>query len=300
MRWRETSAKRAPSSPGCRRRNRTSPASSWSRGSSARRMDPGGCISERRCGLRWRRRPSRSRRRPRSPAGDLKGTEKGITAIAVLPFLSYGDTAGSMQAAAEMVTDNLTNTLSHAPGLRVISRQTMQSYRGQPIDIAAIGAELGVRYILEGSLRMHGDKLRVNVELVDPVTRLPVWSARIEKGRWRAGRRPGRDRRAPRPRGSILELPVIGRADDLGCPVLRRQFAPDARNRSPDGAAANLRVQASRLSCQRPRNPPVQYCRATHGRHVFADLRAHVCSPLIRSRRSMIASRISRPLHPEE
>jgi TolB-like protein len=115
------------------------------------------------------------------PAGDLKGTEKGITAIAVLPFLSYGDTAGSMQAAAEMVTDNLTNTLSHAPGLRVISRQTMESYRGQPIDIAAIGAELGVRYILEGSLRMHGDKLRVNVELIDPVTRLPVWSARIER-----------------------------------------------------------------------------------------------------------------------
>jgi TolB-like protein/DNA-binding SARP family transcriptional activator len=116
-----------------------------------------------------------------SPAEDPNGTGKGITAIAVLPFLSYGDTAGSMQAAAEMVTDNLTNTLSHAPGLRVISRQTMQSYRGQPIDIAAIGAELGVRYILEGSLRMHGDKLRVNVELVDPVTRLPVWSARIEK-----------------------------------------------------------------------------------------------------------------------
>jgi TolB-like protein len=86
-----------------------------------------------------------------------------------------------MQAAAEMVTDNLTNTLSHAPGLRVISRQTMQSYRGQPIDIAAIGVELGVRYILEGSLRMRGDKLRVNVELIDPVTRLPVWSARIEK-----------------------------------------------------------------------------------------------------------------------
>jgi TolB-like protein len=57
----------------------------------------------------------------------------------------------------------------------------MQSYRGQPIDIAAIGAELGVRYILEGSLRMRGDKLRVNVELIDPVTRLPVWSARIEK-----------------------------------------------------------------------------------------------------------------------
>ncbi|MGZ3173478.1 MAG: hypothetical protein ACXU7G_10345, partial [Croceibacterium sp.] len=49
------------------------------------------------------------------PIGDLRGTGKGITAIAVLPFLSYGDTAGSMQAAAEMVTENLTNTLFRTP-----------------------------------------------------------------------------------------------------------------------------------------------------------------------------------------
>lgn len=116
-----------------------------------------------------------------STAPAAKGAENGLTAIAVLPFLSHGDAAGSMQAMAEMVTEGLTDTLSRAPGLRVVPRQTMQSYQGQPIDVAAIGAKLGVRYILEGSLRMQGDKLRVNVELIDPTTRLPVWSARIER-----------------------------------------------------------------------------------------------------------------------
>jgi TolB-like protein/DNA-binding SARP family transcriptional activator/Tfp pilus assembly protein PilF len=120
---------------------------------------------------------------PRPSVANPKGTGKDTTSIAVLPFLTYGDAAGSMQSAADTITDDLTNTLSRVPGLRVISRQTMQSYRGRPVDIAVIGAELGVRYILEGSLRMHGDKLRVNVELTDPTTRLPAWSARIERDR---------------------------------------------------------------------------------------------------------------------
>jgi len=114
------------------------------------------------------------------PVADPKGGANGITAIAVLPFLSLGDAAGSMQSIADMVTENLIDTLSRAPGLRVVSRQTVRSHQGN-VDVAAIGAELGVRYILEGSVRMQGDKLRVNVELIDPVTRSPVWSARIER-----------------------------------------------------------------------------------------------------------------------
>src|SRR5262249_23022282 len=71
--------------------------------------------------------------------------------------------------------------LSRVASLRVISRQTARAYKGQPIDIAALGSELQVRYVLEGSMRMQGDKLRVNVELTDPATRLPVWTTRIER-----------------------------------------------------------------------------------------------------------------------
>ena len=114
--------------------------------------------------------------RPATP-----GDRQAVTAIAVLPFTTYGDTAGSLQQVADMITDDLINALSRLPPVRVISRQTMRSYRGQPIDVATIGADLQVRYVLEGSMRMHGDKLRINVELVDPPTRLPVWSTRIER-----------------------------------------------------------------------------------------------------------------------
>jgi tetratricopeptide (TPR) repeat protein len=80
-----------------------------------------------------------------------------------------------------MLTDDLTNTLSRVPSFRVISRKTARSFQGQAIDVAKLGAELQVRYLLEGSVRLHDDNLRVNVELIDPATRLSVWSGRVER-----------------------------------------------------------------------------------------------------------------------
>jgi TolB-like protein len=98
-----------------------------------------------------------------------------------MPFTTDGDPDGKAQHTADAVTNDLTNVLSRIPALRVISRQTMQSYAGQKTDVAEIGAELGVSYILEGNMRLHGDKLRVNVELTDPSTRQPLWTARLEQ-----------------------------------------------------------------------------------------------------------------------
>jgi tetratricopeptide (TPR) repeat protein len=63
----------------------------------------------------------------------------------------------------------------------VISRQTARSYKNQAIDVAKIGAELQVRYVLEGNVRLQDDTLRVNVELINPSTRLSVWSGRVER-----------------------------------------------------------------------------------------------------------------------
>ena len=79
------------------------------------------------------------------------------------------------------MTDDLTNILSRVPQLRVISRQTVQTYAEQDYDAAKLSAELGVHYVLEGSIRPHGDRLRVNVALIDPANRLAVWTARIER-----------------------------------------------------------------------------------------------------------------------
>ena len=119
---------------------------------------------------------------PRRPSGaGVMGPAGSLTPIAILPFTTYGDTAGTLQLTADMISDDLTNMLSRVSGLRVISRQTMRTYQGRPIDVAAIGSELGVRYVLEGSMRMRDAQVRVNVELIDASTRSPVWSARIER-----------------------------------------------------------------------------------------------------------------------
>ena len=96
-------------------------------------------------------------------------------------FELYNPSAFAADLTGYWLTDDLTNTLSRSPGLRVISRQSMQGYRGKPVDVAAVGTELEVRYVLEGSIRREGDRLRVNVELIDPATRSPAWSARVER-----------------------------------------------------------------------------------------------------------------------
>lgn len=106
---------------------------------------------------------------------------KRIIPIIVLPFEVDADSDPAVSALAEEITDNLINMLSRVDRLRVISRNTSRSFKGAPVDPAALGKELGVRYALEGSLRTRGDRLHVNVELVDTGTRLAVWSDQIAR-----------------------------------------------------------------------------------------------------------------------
>jgi TolB-like protein/DNA-binding SARP family transcriptional activator/Tfp pilus assembly protein PilF len=120
---------------------------------------------------------------PPLPSGrriEATGPRRGIIPIIVLPFKTYED-AGSIGMIADMMTDDLTNALSRIGNFRVISRQTARGYHGRPIDVATVGEELGVRYALEGNIRMRGDKLRVAVELTDTGSRTVVWSASIER-----------------------------------------------------------------------------------------------------------------------
>src|SRR5882672_453185 len=98
-----------------------------------------------------------------------------------MPFATHGEGGERSKTIADMMTDDLTNILSRVPGFRVISRQTAQSYRGRSIDVTAIGAELRVRYLLNGSVRARDNELGVNVELLDAKTRQRVWSGRFER-----------------------------------------------------------------------------------------------------------------------
>jgi TolB-like protein/DNA-binding SARP family transcriptional activator len=106
----------------------------------------------------------------------------GFSAVVVLPFTTADAPDGAAdKGVADRLTDDLINDLARIPPLRVIARQTSRLYGGKSVDVAAIGAELGVRYVVEGNVQFQKPNLRVNVSLVDATTRLQVWSDRFDR-----------------------------------------------------------------------------------------------------------------------
>jgi adenylate cyclase len=78
------------------------------------------------------------------------------------------------------ITDDLTTDLSRISGSFVIARNTAFTYKGKSVDVRQIGRELGVRYVLEGSVRRTGDQVRVNVQLIDSETGAHLWADRFD------------------------------------------------------------------------------------------------------------------------
>jgi adenylate cyclase len=105
---------------------------------------------------------------PESPTGfpSTKKQSPQRLSIIVLPFVNLSDDQ-EQEYFADGITDDLTTDLSHIPGSFVVARSTAFTYKGTPVDVRQIGRDLGVRYILEGSVRRAGDKVQVNVQLVD-------------------------------------------------------------------------------------------------------------------------------------
>jgi adenylate cyclase len=102
--------------------------------------------------------------------------------IVVLPFANLsGDP--EQQYFADGVTDDLTTDLSRIDGMFVISRKTAFNYRGKAVSAKQIGHELGVRYVLEGSVRRSGNQLRINVQLIDAETSAHLWAERFDRDR---------------------------------------------------------------------------------------------------------------------
>lgn len=100
--------------------------------------------------------------------------------IVVLPFANLsGDPA--QDYFADGITENLTTDLSRIEGSFVIGRHTAFTYKGTPTNLKQIGQELGVRYVLEGSVQRSGSRLRVNVQLVDAETGAHLWADRFDK-----------------------------------------------------------------------------------------------------------------------
>jgi TolB-like protein/class 3 adenylate cyclase len=100
--------------------------------------------------------------------------------IVVLPFVNIGGDP-EQDYFVDGVTESLTTDLSRIRGSFVIGRHTAFTYKGKAIDLKQIGRDLNVRYVLEGSVQRSGNRLRLNVELIDAETGNHLWAERFDK-----------------------------------------------------------------------------------------------------------------------
>ena len=100
--------------------------------------------------------------------------------MVVLPFANIGGDP-EQDYFVDGVTESLTTDLSRINGSFVIGRHTAFTFKGKAVDLKQIGRELNVRYVLEGSVQRGGNRLRVNVQLIDAETGKHLWAERFDK-----------------------------------------------------------------------------------------------------------------------
>ena len=114
--------------------------------------------------------------------GPTAPTEAARFSIVVLPFANLsGDP--SQDYLADAITENLTTGVSRIPRLPVIARNTAFTYRGKNIDAKEIGKDLGVRYVLEGSVQRDQKQVRVNAQLIDAHSGAHLWADQFDTTR---------------------------------------------------------------------------------------------------------------------
>jgi adenylate cyclase len=148
--------------------------------------------------------------------------------IVVLPFTNLsGDK--EQDYFADGVTDDLTTDLSHLPDSFVIARGTAFAYKGKPVDAKQIGRELGVRYVLEGSVRRLEDKITLNAQLISTETGAHVWADRFEGDRSKLGQ---------------LQVEAVSRlANSLGVELVKAEALRAARERPNNPDAVDLAMR---------------------------------------------------------
>ena len=99
--------------------------------------------------------------------------------IAVLPFQNMSGDPEQEYFADGMVEDIIT-ALSRFKSLFVIARNSSFAYKGKSPDVRQVGRELGVRYVLEGSVRKAGSRLRITAQLIDATSGAHIWADRFE------------------------------------------------------------------------------------------------------------------------
>jgi TolB-like protein/class 3 adenylate cyclase len=115
---------------------------------------------------------------PPAPAAE-KSVPPRLSMVA-LPFANIGGDP-EQEHFVDGVTESLTTDLSRIRGAIVIARNTAFTYKGKPLDVKTIGRELNVRYVLEGSVQRSGNRMRVNVQLIEAETGAHLWAERFDK-----------------------------------------------------------------------------------------------------------------------
>jgi adenylate cyclase len=145
--------------------------------------------------------------------------EAAHLSIVVLPFTNLsGDPA--QDYFADGVTENLTTDLSRIHDSFVIARNTAFAYKGKPIDAKQIGKELGVRYVLEGSVQRDQNRVRVNAQLIDTESGAHLWAERFEEDM-----------------ADLFKLQdqiVMRLANTLNSALIKAEAAKGARSTNPD------------------------------------------------------------------
>jgi TolB-like protein/DNA-binding winged helix-turn-helix (wHTH) protein/Flp pilus assembly protein TadD len=111
-----------------------------------------------------------------------KPAQAARLSMVVLPFANLSGDPGR-EYLVDALTDELTTSLARLHDTFVIARNTAMTYKGKPIDAKAIGKDLGVRYVLEGSVQPSGDRMRVNAQLVDAESGAHVWAEQFDTPR---------------------------------------------------------------------------------------------------------------------
>ena len=157
-----------------------------------------------------------------------KPVEAAHLSIVVLPFANLsGDP--EQEYFADGITDDLTTDLSHLPDSFVIARGTAFTYKGKNLDAKEIGKELGVRYVLEGSVRRSGEKIAVNAQLISAETGAHVWADRFDGDRSKLGE---------------LQVEFVSRlANSLGVELVKAEALRAMRERpnNPDAVDLSMR-----------------------------------------------------------
>jgi adenylate cyclase len=100
--------------------------------------------------------------------------------IAVMPFVNMsGDP--KQEFLSDGITENVITALSKVPRLLVISRQSTFFYKAKPVKVKQVSEELGVQYVLEGSVQRSADRIRINAQLIDALTGHHIWAERYDR-----------------------------------------------------------------------------------------------------------------------